>query len=81
MPKKRVDFKDLVQRIPIERVVDMLGLKLKKAGAQLAEVRQIFPSGDAIFAVARSGLYRMNSHGSGWQRALEAGNARVAVVG
>jgi ligand-binding sensor domain-containing protein len=42
-------------------------------GAQLAEVRQLFTSGDAVFAVARSGLYRMNAHGFGWQRVLETG--------
>ena len=32
---KRVDFKALRQRIPIEQVIDMLGIHLKKAGAQL----------------------------------------------
>jgi len=44
-------------------------------GAQLAEVRQLFISGDAVFAVARSGLYRMNPHAFSWQRVLEAGTA------
>ncbi len=44
-------------------------------GAQLAEVRQVFASGDAVFAVVRNGLYRMNPHAFGWQRVLEAGNA------
>ena len=43
--------------------------------AQLAEVRQMFTSGDAIYAVARNGLYRMNAHGFGWQRVLDVGNA------
>jgi len=42
-------------------------------GAQLAEVRQLFMSGDAVFAVARNGLYRMNAHAFGWQRVLETG--------
>ena len=32
---KRVDFKALRQRIPIEQVLDMLGIRLKKTGAQL----------------------------------------------
>jgi DNA primase len=32
---KRVDFKVLRQRIPIEHVLDMLGIQLKKRGAQL----------------------------------------------
>ena len=30
---KRVDFKALRQRIPIERVLDMLGIQLKKKEA------------------------------------------------
>ena len=42
---------------------------------QLPEVRQLFESGGAIFAVARSGLYRRDNHGLGWQRVLEPGNA------
>jgi ligand-binding sensor domain-containing protein len=42
---------------------------------QLSEVRQLFTSGDAVFAVARNGLYRMNSHGFGWEQVLQAGTA------
>ena len=42
---------------------------------KLAEVRQLFTSGDAVFAVARNGLYRMSAHAFGWQRVLEAGAA------
>ena len=34
---------------------------------------QLFTSGDAVFAVARDGLYRMNPHAFGWQRVLQAG--------
>jgi ligand-binding sensor domain-containing protein len=45
---------------------------------QLSEVRQIFASGDAVFAVARRGLYRMDSRGFGWQRVLEAGAATLS---
>jgi ligand-binding sensor domain-containing protein len=41
--------------------------------SQVSEVRQLFASGDALFAVARQGLYRMNPHGFGWQRVLDAG--------
>jgi ligand-binding sensor domain-containing protein len=44
-------------------------------GSELAEVHQLFTSGDAVFAVARDGLYRMNAHAFGWQRVLEAGSA------
>jgi ligand-binding sensor domain-containing protein len=47
---------------------------LGQAG-QLAEVRQMFASGDAVFALARNGLYRMNSHGFGWERVLDPGSA------
>jgi ligand-binding sensor domain-containing protein len=42
---------------------------------QLVEVRQLFSSGDALFAVARNGFYRMNPHALSWQRVLETGNA------
>jgi ligand-binding sensor domain-containing protein len=45
---------------------------------QLSEVRQIFASGELVFAVARSGLYQMNVRGFGWQRVLEAGAATLS---
>jgi ligand-binding sensor domain-containing protein len=41
--------------------------------AQLLEVRQIFTSGDDVFAVARNGLYRMHPRTLGWERVLKAG--------
>src|SRR5215470_16580272 len=44
-------------------------------GNEPAEVRQIFSSGGAMFAVARNGLYRMKAHGLGWQRVLESESA------
>jgi ligand-binding sensor domain-containing protein len=44
-------------------------------GAELAEVRELFTSGDAVFAVARNGLYWMSPHAFGWQRVLEATTA------
>jgi len=47
-------------------------------GAQLAEVRQLFASEDAVFAVGRGGLYRMNPHGISWQRVLEGGAAMLS---
>jgi ligand-binding sensor domain-containing protein len=46
--------------------------------SQLSEVRQLFTSGDAVFAVARSGLYRMNARGFGCERVLEAGAATLS---
>ena len=42
--------------------------------AELSEVRQLFASGDAVLAVARNGLYRMNPRAFGWQRVLETGS-------
>ncbi len=43
--------------------------------SDLSEVRQLFTSGDAVFAVARNGLYRMNSHGFEWEQVLQASTA------
>jgi ligand-binding sensor domain-containing protein len=44
--------------------------------SKLSEVRQLFTSGDAVFAVARNGLYRRSAHSFGWQAVLES-NAAV----
>jgi ligand-binding sensor domain-containing protein len=46
--------------------------------SELSEVRQIFASGDALFAVARRGLYRRTRHGFGWQRVLEPSGAALS---
>ena len=46
-------------------------------GSELAEVHQLFTSGDAVFAVARDGLFRMSAHAFGWQRVLQAGGANL----
>jgi len=43
--------------------------------AELSEVHQLFASGDAVFAVAHNGLYRMNPRAFGWLRVLETGSA------
>lgn len=40
------------------------------AASELAEVHQLFGVDDAIFALTRSGLYRMGTHGFGWQPVL-----------
>jgi ligand-binding sensor domain-containing protein len=37
---------------------------------QLAEVHQLLAMDDAVFALTRSGLYRMGAHGFGWQPVL-----------
>ncbi len=39
---------------------------------QLTEVRQLFASGDAVFALARNGLYRLDAHAFGWRRVLHS---------
>ena len=41
-------------------------------GSKLPEVRQLFASGDEVFAVARDGLYRMKPRGFAWQQVLNA---------
>ena len=41
----------------------------------LAEVRQLLAMDDVVFALARSGLYRMGPHGFGWQPVLRPGAA------
>lgn len=48
------------------------------SGVQFAEVRQLFASEDCVFAVARSGLYRLEPHAFGWQQALKAGPASLS---
>jgi ligand-binding sensor domain-containing protein len=45
----------------------------QRPATQLPEIHQLFASGDAVFAVARNGLYRMNPRAFGWQRVLETG--------
>lgn len=47
-------------------------------GNELAEARQIFSSGDAIYALARNGLYRKSGHAFGWERVLTSGAASLS---
>ncbi len=44
-----------------------------RAGTELPEVRQLFISGETVLAVARNGLYRINTRGLAWQRVLDPG--------
>ena len=44
----------------------------------LQEVRQLFTSGDVVFALARNGLYRMNARGFGWERVLASAPAALS---
>lgn len=48
------------------------------AEGALQEVRQLFTSGDVIFALARNGLYRMNVRGFGWERVLASAPAALS---
>lgn len=45
---------------------------------EMAEVRQLFKSGETLFAVTRNGLYRRSSRGLSWQRVLEPAHAVLA---
>jgi ligand-binding sensor domain-containing protein len=47
-------------------------------GRELAEVRQIFSSGDSVYAVARDGLYRKNVSAFGWERVLRPSTANLS---
>jgi ligand-binding sensor domain-containing protein len=44
-------------------------------GSELSEVRQVFESGDSVYVLTRSGLYRMTTRGFGWQEVLQPGQA------
>jgi ligand-binding sensor domain-containing protein len=44
---------------------------------ELAEVRQIFDSEDAVYALTRGGLYRMGARGLGWQKVLQSSGATL----
>ena len=46
--------------------------------AELGEVRQLFGMRDAVYALTRSGLYRMNARGFGWQTVLQPGAATLS---
>lgn len=47
-------------------------------GGALEEVRQLFISGDVVYALARNGLYRMKVRGLGWERVLASGPAALS---
>jgi ligand-binding sensor domain-containing protein len=42
---------------------------------ELSEIRQLFSTGEAVYALTRSGLYRMSGHSFGWQPVLQPGAA------
>jgi hypothetical protein len=46
--------------------------------SELAEVHQLLAMDDAVFALTRSGLYRMGAHGFGWQPVLRPGAALLS---
>jgi ligand-binding sensor domain-containing protein len=41
--------------------------------SQLSQVRQLFTSGDSVFALARGGVFRLDPHAFGWKQALQPG--------
>ena len=47
------------------------------SGLELAEVRQFLTSGDSIYAVTRSGLFRQKPHAFEWQQVLQSGAAAL----
>jgi ligand-binding sensor domain-containing protein len=46
--------------------------------AQFGEVRQIFASADAVFALTRGALYQKSANGRGWRSVLEASAVRLS---
>ena len=54
--------------IPLEGRHPNLNLPLN---SKLSEVRQLFASGDDVYAVARNGLYSKSAHAFGWQQVLQ----------
>lgn len=48
------------------------------AASEMTEVHQLFGMDDGVFALTRSGLYRMGSHGFGWQPVLHPGAALLS---
>lgn len=44
----------------------------------LGEVRQLFGMGGGVYALTRSGLYRMRAHAFGWQPVLQPGAATLS---
>jgi ligand-binding sensor domain-containing protein len=46
--------------------------------SELAEVHQLLTMDDAVFALTRSGLYRMGAHGFSWQPVLRPGAALLS---
>ena len=58
--------------IPLEERRPNAGLA---GSVGLDEVHQLFGVGDAVYALTRSGLFRMEAHGLGWQPVLRPGAA------
>jgi ligand-binding sensor domain-containing protein len=46
--------------------------------SSLGEVDQLFPSDGSLLAIARSGIFRIEPHGFGWQPVLEVNAATLA---
>jgi hypothetical protein len=61
-----------VLRIPLRTSRARLDVS---SGVELREVKQLFSSGDSVFAVAHGGLYRLQPHELGWRQVLDPGTA------
>ena len=65
--------------IPLEaRRTTAMAAAFSASPAELGEVRQLFGMSDAVYALTRSGLYRMNARGFGWQSVLQPGAATLS---
>jgi ligand-binding sensor domain-containing protein len=65
-------------RVPLEAGTSRAGLPPPGAAASVGEVRQIFNSEGAVYALARTGLYALDNRGFGWKPVLESPDAPLA---
>ena len=68
-----------VTSIPLEpRRTTPMAAAFSANPAELGEVRQLFGMSDAVYALTRGGLYRMNARGFGWQPVLQPVGATLS---
>ena len=68
-----------VLRVTIAANVKWFGASLTESDAEkLGDVREIFSAGEQTYAIARGGVFELESRGAGWKRALEAPGAVLA---
>jgi ligand-binding sensor domain-containing protein len=64
-----------ILRVPMEAVARRGGLPPAASATPIGEVRQIFSSDGAVYAVARTGLYALDNRGFNWKPVLETPGA------